>query len=247
MRRIYGIVFALSVIFIFKYALAEEKVFIDNNKVHEYKGKLGKWVIVRYKNALASYSKEYSTPISEIYAVNNILKNKDVTENYVFIPFSQKYLDGCSPDDLIRTCIGTPDSQFIWPVENIFRITSVLGLRWGKFHSGLDIPVPRGTPVVASRSGMVTFAEYTDGYGKTIEIEHGDGYLTRYAHNSVNLVKKGDFVKKGQVISLAGSSGNSTGSHVHFEIRSNDVPLDPLDFLPQNDTLKIIHTLKNWK
>jgi murein DD-endopeptidase MepM/ murein hydrolase activator NlpD len=94
---------------------------------------------------------------------------------------------------------------------------------------------------------MVLSTVYAGGYGLTVEIEHRNNYTTKYAHLSVMFVKKGEFVKKGQLIALVGTTGNSTGPHLHFEIRSNDIPLDPLDFLPRRDSIKILHTLKNWK
>ncbi|MGH8191709.1 MAG: M23 family metallopeptidase, partial [Rhodanobacteraceae bacterium] len=86
------------------------------------------------------------------------------------------------------------------------------------FHAGIDIGVPRGSSVYAVANGVVTYAGVRDGYGKVIEIDHGDGYMTRYAHNSKLLAHVGEHVHTGEVISDAGSTGRSTGPHVHFEV-----------------------------
>ncbi|MCT7052112.1 M23 family metallopeptidase, partial [Salmonella enterica] len=86
------------------------------------------------------------------------------------------------------------------------------------YHTGLDISAPKGTPVHAVAEGMVTYAGDRTGYGEVIEIDHGNGYMTRYAHNSRLEVHPGQRVHVGDVISEAGSTGRSTGSHVHFEV-----------------------------
>lgn len=124
----------------------------------------------------------------------------------------------------------------IWPAKGV--VTSTFGLRQdpvnggGGYHEGLDIANDEGTPVVATASGTVTIAEYNGGYGNLVEINHGNGFVTRYGHNSAILVQTGMTVRKGQTIALMGSTGKSTGSHVHYEVRIHDVPTDPILFLP---------------
>ncbi|MCL2025750.1 MAG: M23 family metallopeptidase, partial [Leptospirales bacterium] len=86
---------------------------------------------------------------------------------------------------------------------------------------------------------------YNGGHGNTILVAHKNNFYTRYSHNSENLVKPGDEVKKGQIIALAGSTGNSTGPHLHFEIRFNDIPLNPLDFLPTDEDIVIVKHTKS--
>ncbi len=98
-------------------------------------------------------------------------------------------------------------------------------------HEGLDFPAPRGTPIIAASGGVVTEARYVPGYGKMVEINHGNGLVTRYAHASSISVKLGEMVSKGQQIARVGSTGRSTGSHLHFEVRVADHPLDPTLFL----------------
>lgn len=124
----------------------------------------------------------------------------------------------------------------IWPVTGT--ITSNFGYRGNPigggtgFHEGLDIAVDYGTPVRATASGKVSMAGWVDGYGNLVEIDHGNGFVTRYGHNSMLLVVQGQEVKAGDIISLAGSTGRSTGPHVHYEVRVNGTPTDPLLFLP---------------
>ena len=90
---------------------------------------------------------------------------------------------------------------------------------------------PRGTPIYASAAGIVVEAKYVNGYGNLVEIEHGNGILTRYAHASRLHVKQGDLIERGQLIANVGSSGRSTGPHLHFEVRMAGQPLDPRLFL----------------
>lgn len=99
------------------------------------------------------------------------------------------------------------------------------------FHEGLDFPAQIGTPIYAAASGIVTTAELTPDYGKIIKIDHGSGVETRYAHASKLLVQVGDRVEKGQLIAEVGSTGRSTGAHLHFEVRLNGDPLDPRKYL----------------
>lgn len=100
-----------------------------------------------------------------------------------------------------------------------------------EFHSGVDIANSYGTKIVATAEGVVIVAEYSGGYGNLVAINHQNGYISYYGHNSKLLVKAGDYVKRGEVLSLMGSTGRSTGNHVHFEIRKNNTPVDPFKVL----------------
>ena len=99
------------------------------------------------------------------------------------------------------------------------------------FHEGIDFPAEVGTPVVAAASGKVVYAEVHPQYGKMIEIDHGNGLVTRYAHAAQLFVKEGDLVVRGQRIAAVGSTGRSTGPHLHFEVRLNGAPQNPARFL----------------
>ena len=114
-------------------------------------------------------------------------------------------------------------SNFGW------RIDPFNGLQ--SFHEGIDFPADVGTPIDAAASGKVVAAEVHPAYGKMIEIDHGNGLVTRYAHCSALLVKEGDLVVRGQLIGRVGNTGRSTGPHLHFEVRLNGVPQNPARFL----------------
>lgn len=99
------------------------------------------------------------------------------------------------------------------------------------WHEGVDFAGKEGSEVIAVAAGVVTWAGPRYGYGLLVEVDHGDGYTTRYAHNKTNLVKAGDIVSKGQSLALMGSSGRSTGPHVHYEVRHRGRAMDPAKFI----------------
>ena len=129
-----------------------------------------------------------------------------------------------------------PTGTFRWPISG--RITSYFGGRsspggiGSTNHQGIDIAGSYGTPVYAADGGTVTYAGWMGGYGYLVQIDHGNGYVTRYGHNSSLTVSVGDHVYKGQQIARVGSTGNSTGNHCHFEVRYNGVARNPLNYLP---------------
>jgi murein DD-endopeptidase MepM/ murein hydrolase activator NlpD len=106
-------------------------------------------------------------------------------------------------------------------------------------HTGLDFPAESGTPIMAAAGGVVLTSEYHPQYGHMVELDHGRGLITRYAHSSKVMVKVGDLIKRGQVISEVGTSGRSTGPHLHFEVLVDGVPQDPAKFLAGGDTASI--------
>jgi murein DD-endopeptidase MepM/ murein hydrolase activator NlpD len=120
-------------------------------------------------------------------------------------------------------------SGFIWPVSG--PVTSGFGWRWGRMHEGIDIAVPSGTPVHASASGRVIYAGWLGGYGNLVVIDHGGGIATAYGHNTSIVAGYGSGVSQGQVVAYSGSTGHSTGPHVHFEVRVNGSPVDPMGYL----------------
>ena len=99
------------------------------------------------------------------------------------------------------------------------------------WHDGVDFAGKAGSNIVAVASGVVSWSGERYGYGKMVEVAHGDGVITRYAHNQENLVKVGDMVRRGDVVALMGNSGRSTGPHVHFEVHKNGRPVDPASYL----------------
>jgi murein DD-endopeptidase MepM/ murein hydrolase activator NlpD len=123
----------------------------------------------------------------------------------------------------------------LWPVEG--SLTGSFGQREdpfngeGAFHRGVDISVPVGTRVIASADGVISEADFTGGYGRCVVIDHGNGITTRYGHLSAFTVHPGQPVHRGETIGYSGSSGRSTGPHLHYEVRIHDVPVNPYKYL----------------
>lgn len=124
-----------------------------------------------------------------------------------------------------------------WPAQGI--MTSGYGWRWGRMHQGIDIAGPVGTPILAAADGVVIASEWhRGGYGNFVKIEHPDGSITLYAHNSENRVQVGQVVKQGELIAFMGSTGYSTGPHLHFEIHlPGQGPVNPIVYLPSGNSL----------
>ncbi len=128
------------------------------------------------------------------------------------------------------------DGDMSWPAPGYFRVTSEYGyrihpvLKVKKMHTGIDVGVPSGNNIVAANDGKVIYSDYYGGYGYAVIIDHGGKISTLYAHNSKLLVSVGDQVKKGQTIAKSGSTGLSTGPHLHFEVRENGQHVDPMKY-----------------
>lgn len=176
---------------------------------------------------ISSLDRQAQRRIVSMYTLYNVLREgvgKDIRELQSLLA-----MEGDASD-------ANSHMPSIWPAKGV--ISSTFGARQdpvyggGAFHEGLDIANDTGTTIVATAAGTVTYAAYAGGYGNLIEIDHGNGFITKYGHNSALLVQAGMTVKKGQSIALMGSTGKSTGSHVHYEVRVNGVATDPLLFLP---------------
>jgi len=121
------------------------------------------------------------------------------------------------------------DLDFRWPVRG--KLTSRYGWRWGRRHEGIDIASRPGTPVYAAEAGRVVHSGWLGGYGRVVIVKHAGRYSTVYAHNKANKVSQGAFVEKGDLLALVGSSGRASGPHLHFEIRRDRKPQDPMGYL----------------
>lgn len=140
----------------------------------------------------------------------------------------------------VRNSLGgaTGGIPYLWPLmATNYRLSSPFGWRSDpfrntrKFHAGMDIATPKGNPVVAAADGIVTFTGWRMGYGNLVEVRHENGFTTRYGHLSKGLVQEGQRVVAGDLIALVGSTGRSTGPHLHFEVRKEDRPLNPFPFI----------------
>jgi murein DD-endopeptidase MepM/ murein hydrolase activator NlpD len=136
----------------------------------------------------------------------------------------QRSTPSTSPGDTTPSHAG-----FIWPVSG--PVTSSFGWRWGRMHEGIDIGVSAGTPIHAAASGTVIYCGWMEGYGNLVVVDHANGLATAYAHQSAIAVTCGQGVIQGQVVGYVGSTGHSTGPHLHFEVRVNGSPVDPLGYL----------------
>jgi len=223
--------------------ISAETVQVDNKKINQYNGYTGKWMEFQSMNQIRYYANKFGSSFYQIHKINQ--KKNFSKGDYLFLPYSKKYLSVLKKEKIQREKFSSSNNKFIWPLRKLLRISSFFGMRWGTFHPAIDLPTPKGTPVIAAMDGRVVAASYINGHGNSLLLEHRNNLYTRYSHNSVILVKKGDFVKKGQIIALAGSTGNSTGNHLHFEIRYKNIPLNPLDFLPLKIEKEHIHFFQN--
>lgn len=150
------------------------------------------------------------------------VSRRKISERILSYPVTRK---------LVRGSKQVPEmgsGELAWPVQGT--ITSKFGPRWGSYHRGVDIGAASGTPIIAADSGMVVFAGWNGGYGNLVKIAHGSNMQTWYAHLSKFAVSTGQEVKKGDVIGYVGSTGVSTGPHLHFEVHVDGVANDPLGF-----------------
>ena len=141
----------------------------------------------------------------------------------------QKDVPGASSFLVGDTPVTTPTG---WPTNGF--ISSGYGLRWNgaEFHQGIDIAAEMGTPIVATADGVVTIAGWNaGGYGNMVDIDHGSGVSTRYGHASAVVVTPGQRVRRGQIIAYVGSTGHSTGPHLHYEVRLSGQPVNPTSYL----------------
>jgi murein DD-endopeptidase MepM/ murein hydrolase activator NlpD len=158
--------------------------------------------------------------------INNLAKQIELKSdrlNMLEVVMLQKTLQQSMLPDVSPVSVGYTSSSYGWRVDPFSGHNA--------FHEGLDFTAQTGTPIYAAAGGVVTASEHMSDYGKIIKISHGAGLETRYAHASVLLVGVGEVVKKGQLIARVGSTGRSTGPHLHFEVRRNGAPMDPRKFL----------------
>ncbi|MCS6925545.1 MAG: M23 family metallopeptidase [Candidatus Binatia bacterium] len=206
---------------------------------------------MRPGDTLSAIGQRYGVPYQEIARLNNI-RDPDRIEvgqrlriprraaHSSAAPASSRQLAALPPPSSRARSYALPRDEgprsgsgmFGWPLEGT--VTSGFGPRNGSFHDGIDIAAPVGTPVLAAADGEVIFSDELRGYGKVVIIRHNAQYVTVYAHNRVNWVKEGQFVRRGQRIAEVGQSGRTSGPSLHFEVRKNNLAQDPLRYLPSD-------------
>lgn len=204
----------------------------------------GTWYRVNRGDSISAIAERFHVSTQQLAELNNITDPTQLKAGErLYIPRSARGVSYAragkkskSPGKThVKTAgsekIVTEPGRFIWPVEG--KVSSGFGVRSGRRHDGIDISVPRGTAVKAADAGTVVFSSRLRGYGNLILIRHQDEFFTAYAHNARNLKKKGDKVKRGEVISRVGSTGRTSGPHLHFEVRRGSEARNPLFFLPK--------------
>jgi lipoprotein NlpD len=205
----------------------------------------GTWHIVRPGESSTSIAQNAGLPIEDFLEING-LRRADKLEpgRPVFILAGPGSAPSGSPSGAptvpsnlspaLEPSMPERANQAVlrWPVRAP-RLTSRFGTRWGKLHEGIDMAAPIGTPVLAAAAGTVIYAgDQVRGYGNMVVVRHPNDLVTVYAHNSLLLVHTGDEVMVGQEIARVGDTGRSTAPHLHFEVRRNETPQDPMPFLP---------------
>lgn len=173
-------------------------------------------------DTLWDIARAYAVTVDAIKAANTKAGDQLAVGEKLFIPGGRAR----SETVVARAAV----SRFLWPTKG--DISSNYGWRWGRLHAGVDIANDIGTYVMSARSGQVIWAGWRGGYGYTVIIDHGSGYVSLYGHLDDYHVERGQYVRAGQRIASMGSTGNSTGPHLHFEILKDGQPVDPLGFLP---------------
>lgn len=190
---------------------------------------------VEYENSQEMYSGDTKVKVkgtegrklvkAELVSINGILEDTNIIdEDVIKTPNAEIVLKGIKerPRTIAYGVFKNPSRG---------SLTSRFGERWNRAHTGVDIGVPKGTPNKAADGGVVKFAGWDGTYGKLVIIDHENGYTTYYAHNDTIKVKKGQRVARGDIIGTAGTTGRVTGPHLHFEIRKNGTPVNPLKYI----------------
>lgn len=178
--------------------------------------------IVRKGDTLWGISRRFGVPLQDLLRANGLRETSTLQIGQVLrVPSRGRNVPSSSPQ--------RAGSGLLWPVSG--RISSRFGPRGRSFHYGVDIIAPSGTVIRAADDGVVSYSGWMSGYGRVVIITHASGLQTVYAHNSVNLVRQGQRVRKGDPVARVGSTGNATCPHLHFEVRVKGRPVDPLEFL----------------
>ncbi len=179
---------------------------------------------VKKGETLWKISQAYKVSIGNIVAINKLSDmDKIDKEQLLFIPYAE---------NVLNIDVGKKDEAFIWPLKR--KVIAFYGTKKNDIRQkGINIRGREGENIISAKSGKVSFcADYVKGYGKLIIIDHSENFQTIYAHNSQNLVKQGQKVKRGEIIAKVGSTGRVSTPQLHFEVRKNSHPKNPFYYLP---------------
>lgn len=180
--------------------------------------------IVKEGQTFWSIARQYGLDWQKIHADNLEL------EAEVLQPGQKLFIRGAKPHNEGDVSRGNTELSLRWPAKGV--ISSPFGYRWGTLHTGIDVAADIGEPIYAAHSGRITYAGWMGGYGLTVVVNHGRGWETLYGHTSALYVAPGDTVQSGQPIAAVGNTGYSTGPHLHFEVREQGTPQNPIRYLP---------------
>jgi murein DD-endopeptidase MepM/ murein hydrolase activator NlpD len=198
----------------------------------KFKGYYGVYHVVKPQQTLYRICLTYKVPVDIVSRLNRISDSSQISVGQkIFIPGASRVLMVKVINSSSSSPTRTSGNHSYSNLPANGTINSKFGWRNGRQHTGVDIGNSFNTPVRAIMKGIVTFAGRMSDYGLVVIIEHPNGWLTYYAHNAENLVRKGQYVRENYVVAKMGNSGNATGVHVHFELRINGNPVDPLKHL----------------
>jgi murein DD-endopeptidase MepM/ murein hydrolase activator NlpD len=199
--------------------LAAERILAERDQIASAQSQL-----VTSRDHLASARAERRGALAQVHS-----QKEDALEDLAALEAEQARVAAALQGAPAPGPIKQGSGQLIWPVNGTF--TSPFGMRWGRLHAGIDISVPEGTPIRAADSGTVVLMGWVGGYGNYTCIQHTGSLSTCYGHQSSFATSNGANVSQGQVIGYSGNTGNSTGPHLHFEVRIGGSPVDPMGYL----------------
>jgi murein DD-endopeptidase MepM/ murein hydrolase activator NlpD len=195
--------------------------------------KSGQYVYLETPAQIPKIARNYGVTPDEIKSANT--EKALLGREWIFVPSKVGIAYLLRDTYVIEDYSSLGKGRFIWPVPQFYKVSSHYGKRGSRNHDGIDIPAPKGTPIVSVDHGVVVYSDNgIRGYGNMIVIAHSNEIFTVYAHNKTNKVDKGDKVKKGQRIAEIGNTGRSTGPHLHFEIRVKNKARNPAQYLSQS-------------
>jgi lipoprotein NlpD len=206
----------------------------------------GTWHVVKTGETPSQIAQNAGIPLEDLLEINGLRRGQTLEPGRLVFVLSPQVPTGktLEPEQTPSVATGSASEEPVLPSAKADKaplkwplaapvLSSLFGKRWGREHEGIDMSAPNGTPVLAAADGEVIYAgNQVRGYGNMVVVQHPGDMLTVYAHNSVLLVRTGDRVSVGKPIAKVGSTGHSTGPHLHFEVRRGETPQDPLPFLP---------------
>lgn len=203
-------------------------VTVDNKYIQSYRGRLGQW-LRSGSEPLRVRARQYGVSVEEIREINDDFAG---VRSMIFVPMGLEKYNRVLDEGKGRRVVKLDPRRLLWPVENP-AYSSRYGIRRGGNHNGLDLACAPNTIVLAANDGVITHSGWFGALGQAVAVRHPDGIVTWYGHNTSVFLKVGESVERGQAIAFSGNTGRSTGPHVHFEVRYENIAMNPEDFLEE--------------